>query len=473
VPAQVLNASKLAYQDTAGNTVVVAFSKPVLNFGNPNAIFTFDSGAGAVNGSLATKEGLRRIDLTSIPVAASGVGIAISATRSPFNGGDGFARVGEVIATGINLGAVSVRGDLGRILAGNGSGPTMALKSLSVQSLGRFGTLTGATDVHTRIQGDLGILSGKGDVLGIVDVKGSIGTMLVGGSLIGDSFGNGAILATGDLTKGTIAGNVEGGTSDGSGSIEVGLGPTLTGGTIGSLTIGGDVIGGSQSGSGELAGAGAIFATHIKTLTIGGSLIAGTNNTTGTFFADGAVLALFNLGSITIKGSLVGNPRVPAAITAGGQQTVTKGKDLAIGSVTVNGRVEFGLIEAGVATLTALAYQPVDADAQIGSVTIGGDWIASSVAAGAVAGRFGFGEDTDAKMSGAEVRDDPNVSSAIGSVTIGGEALVPTMGLAQFGIVAEDVGKVKVGGTTVFEHGHGTTLVQVGLLNNFHVHEIL
>src|SRR5262249_19953665 len=163
-PARLLGPTQLVYQDKDGDTVTVTFTKPVLNFGNPNTIFTFDSGAGAVNGNTAVKEQLRRIDLTSIPVASIGVGITVNAVRSPINGGDGFAAVGEVDATGIDLGPVKIDGDLGRILAGDGTTSTRGLAALTAQSIGRYGTSTGAADLHTHIQGKLGALTVRGDV---------------------------------------------------------------------------------------------------------------------------------------------------------------------------------------------------------------------------------------------------------------------------------------------------------------------
>jgi hypothetical protein len=474
-PAQLISASKLAYQDKDGDSVVVSFSKPILNFGAPNTIFTFDSGAGAVNGSLSTKELLKDIDLTSIPVAATGVGITITATRSAFNGGDGFAAVTKIDATGINLGAVAVDGDLGKILAGTGTPGTPGLKSLTAQSLGRYGISIASGSTHSIVQGSVGTLTIKGDVAGAFENTGGfpIGTIKVGGSLVGGQFvDTGVIVASGGIGKASIAGNIEGGTADATGQISTGdLGQAGAG--IGTLTVGGSVIGGLQTGSAELVGAGAIVGNRIRSLTIGGSLIAGTDLTSGTFFANGAVLAIFDIGSITINGSVVGNRTSPAVISAGGAPTETGGKDLAIGSVTVRGRVEFGLIEAGVAPVTGSADQPVDADAQIGSVTVGGDWFASSIAAGSVAGAGGFGTAGDIKASGMSVRDEATVTSTIGSVTIAGQVAGTVAGGDHYGVVAENVGKIKIGGASVtLLSGNGNDDVVLGLTGDFDVREI-
>src|SRR5262245_7823611 len=43
-PATLLSPTKISYQDADGDSVTVTFSKPILNAGNVNAIFTFDKG---------------------------------------------------------------------------------------------------------------------------------------------------------------------------------------------------------------------------------------------------------------------------------------------------------------------------------------------------------------------------------------------------------------------------------------------
>src|SRR3954467_10479861 len=133
-PARLIGPTALTYQDKDGDTVTVAFSRPVLAAFAPGAIFTFDSGPGAINGSTAVQEQLQRIDLTGTPAAATGTAITVTAVRGPANGGDGFAAVGEIVATGIDVGVVKVDGDLGRIRAGDGTLTTPGLRALSTQS---------------------------------------------------------------------------------------------------------------------------------------------------------------------------------------------------------------------------------------------------------------------------------------------------------------------------------------------------
>ena len=136
-PATLIGSTKFTYQDVDGDNVTVTFSKPILNLGNIDALF----GAGFVNGSNTTPQQLTIIDLTSVGAPASGTSITLTAVRSPVSGGDGLAAVGQLLATGIDLGAVSIDGDLAKIVAGDATTGTSGLKRLTAQSLGVHGLL--------------------------------------------------------------------------------------------------------------------------------------------------------------------------------------------------------------------------------------------------------------------------------------------------------------------------------------------
>jgi hypothetical protein len=59
--------------------------------------------------------------------------------------------------SGIDLGVVTVKGDLGKILCGDGNADKPALKSLSVRSMGVFGTATqNGGDLLSFLTGDVG-----------------------------------------------------------------------------------------------------------------------------------------------------------------------------------------------------------------------------------------------------------------------------------------------------------------------------
>jgi hypothetical protein len=649
-PAVLVNAHTVTYTDVDGDRVTVKTSQGTFSLSQ----FTFAaSGLG---------EQLQEIDLHNQP-AFAGANITITAKRTA-DGGDGFVNVGAIFArdfgagVGIDLGAVTVRGDLGRITAGDSTTATPALKALTVQSLGRFGTSTQAPggslesdilgalgslrvngDVDTafvnvqgavdgkinkvlvggsliggaatssgeiaaiggmglvtvlgNLQGGAGNFSGEisangqlagatiggsligaggmdsgsldangdsgpvtvrgdvrggagdfsgsveangklagatiggsliggggnfsgevdvngdsgrvavggdvrggaGDFSGDIDANGKLAGVTIGGSLLGSEVGSstGSIDANGDLGPVTIAGEVRGNSGNSSAKISangklarVTIGGSLLGGNgnqsgtiiatgnVGRVTIGGDVRGGSVSGSDSLDESGFLQGQRLAKVVIGGSVIAGSNTGSGTLTDSGAIRAADDIGSLTVGGSLIGNTTNLAIITARGQATPTPGSDVAIGRLTVGGRVELALILAGYDTSTTPAFgKGVNADAQIGSIHVGGDWVASSVAAGVRPGVHGFGNG-DAKLSGAGVTDDPGTISLIGRIVIDGEALGTVGGADEYGFVAEQVGSLSVGGTLIglTPGPHNDHSVPVGATGDLHVGEV-
>src|SRR4051794_4974590 len=105
-PATLVGLNKVTYQDADGDNVTVTLSKPLLTAANVNTVFAFD--VGTVTGSNAGRQQLRQIALTGIGAPAAGTAVTVTAVRSPVNGGDGFAAVGRVVASGIGLGPVTI-----------------------------------------------------------------------------------------------------------------------------------------------------------------------------------------------------------------------------------------------------------------------------------------------------------------------------------------------------------------------------
>jgi hypothetical protein len=175
-----------------------------------------------------------------------------------------------------------------------------------------------------------------------------------------------------------------------------------------------------------------------------------------------------DIGTATI-GNILGNPTSPAVVSARGSSGPPSATDVAIGRLTVKGRVEFAQVLAGF----NLNGTGVNADAQIGTIVVGRDWVASSLAAGVNPGAGGlFGDGNDVKLSGG-VKDDPAISSQVRSLTIGGQALGTTAAGDHFGVVAEIIGRLSVGGgvfpTTA---GTGTDDFAVGVTGDFRVTEV-
>jgi hypothetical protein len=212
---------------------------------------------------------------------------------------------------------------------------------------------------------------------------------------------------------------------------------------------------------------GYITAERITKLTIGGSLNAGHDNTSGTFANNGAIRVGHDLGTVLIKGNVIGTFGSPAIISARGDAEPTATSDVAIGSLRVLGSVVSAQILAGVNQDGTNR----NADAQINSVFVGNNWTDSSIAAGANPGANGYG-DGDVKMSGAAVKDEAGLLSRIKSLTINGQ--VTTYGLGTYtGIVAEKVHAVKIDGTPlVLQTGYGNDDFSVSGIADFKVHEI-
>ncbi len=200
-------------------------------------------------------------------------------------------------------------------------------------------------------------------------------------------------------------------------------------GRLGSAKIGGTVQ--------PLAGSSVTLfaAAGIGSLTVGGDIRSGDFSV----LVDAGVGAL---GLLSVGGSVVGSAAQPVRINVFGQLAEPAGGlDLALATMKVGGSVESLLLVAGNAGSG-------NADAAIGSISVGGDWIGSSVIAGAFAGTDGkFGTADDVKNSGA--RDNADLFSTISSFTVKGQALgTATSTTDMFGMVAERIGKAKVGGRT-------------------------
>jgi hypothetical protein len=400
-------------------------------------------GAGFQSGQITSAGSMGPVRITGNVIGGAGnfsgqidAGDALSSVTigGDLQGGDGIA-AGHIFSSGA-MGAVKIAGD---VLGGAGA---------VTGNIGTFGALASLT-----IGGD--VIGGSGVRSGGIESAEKMGPVKITGNVIGGGGDNSGAVFAGALPSVSIGGDVQGGAGDFSGRI-------TSFEAIGSLKITGNVIGGSAS-AGNLVQSGYIQGKRIGTLTIGGALIAGTDNTAGNFVGNGAIQVLDDIGSLTI-GNIIGNATNPALISARGKavQTTT---DLAIGKLTVKGRVEFAQILAGF----DLAGAGVNADAQIGPVTVGGDWIASSLVAGADATNGKFGDGDDAKIAGGNAA----IVSKIVSLTIGGQALGTVGGTDHFGIVAESVGLVKVRGTLIpTTAGNGNDDIAVGITDDFKLNEI-
>jgi hypothetical protein len=420
-----------------------------------------------VQGSLGPSSGHIRSGgkLASVKIGGSLIGGADSFSGKIFSTGDmGAVKIGHDVQGGAEFqtGFISSGGKLASVKIGGSLIGGSNFQDGGIESAGNLGPVKIVHDV----------LGGSGDSCGSVVSSGELASVKIGGSLIGGSGGlSGAIFSSGNLGAVKIGHDVHGGTGGSSGFIN-------STGKIASVTIGGSLIGSARAGEsiantgaivsvldmgavkigGDLAGASVTgmeavdksayiqSGGRIASVTIGGSIFAGSDNSTsGPGLTDNAsIRAHDDIGALTVKSSIIGNDTQFVFITARGQAAPTATKDAAFGKITISGRVEEARIRAGFDT----DLSATNGNAQIGAVSVGGDWIASILSAGVKAGadnKFGTDDDevinnaTDAliakiagiKIKGAVVGTDPTVSNT-----------------DHFGFIAQQIGSFKSLGFT-------------------------
>ena len=262
---------------------------------------------------------------------------------------------------------------------------------------------------------------------------------------IGHDIRGGRVDSTGTVFAGSIGTATIGGSLIGNG-VDFSNGRVYTSGSIGSISVAHDV---RDSG---------IYGSKLGKVTIGGSLLMSDGSKSG------SVGASLSIGSLTVKGDITGTADHPASITAGGPQVDAKSQ-VAIGSITVGGSVEHTVVTTG--------RQTTNGHSQIGAVKVGGDWIASSIAVGALtaAGNYdltGFGNGDDALLAGGPV----NIVSKIASIVIKGEVRGTAGGGDHFGFVAQEIGSLKVGALAYALKKGVKEDIALGSTGDFNLHEI-
>ncbi len=452
-PAVLVNPTTITFHDLDNDLVTVHFSKAInANNTSPGSVFSFaDADGNEVAFGFDGPQQLQLINLLAVnsPSNVSPVnGTSITVTATPLSGenpGDGFTNIGAIRANGLALATVSIDGDLGQIVAGGVTSKT-AIKLLSANSIGAAADSQGDDpNFQSTITGGLGALKIAGDVKGFINVvdrndfsgrtlaAGSIGSITVGGSLIGDSDDASGRLGTiqaetnigpvkigGSLTGG--AGGISAGILAISGNIssviigDISAPGSITGGTggnsglifagknIGAVTITGDVIGSGFSGTASIRAGGDLGAVKIL-----GDLIGGSASNSGWITAGGK-LKSFTLGD-SIDDNLVGGTGAFSGIvTSGG----------AMGAVKIAGSIIGNGANSGA----------ISADGKLASITLGGSLIGGEEIDGS-SDRSGFIGSTTSigsvKIAGSVIGGGGNYSATItsggkiGSVSIGGQ----------------------------------------------------
>jgi hypothetical protein len=322
------------------------------------------------------------------------------AVKSPIGGtGDGLTKIGMINAKGLGLGKVVLEGSLGQIFAGDGSGKN-AIQSLIVQ--GDLGSVNGTPQATKLLGGLKKLLVGGSLQPDVLDIDGFVKVVAVRGDF-GADFPTGGALASARTAEGAAQGLAAAPPNPFTGG-------TLVAKTIGSLKVGGSIKQAAVNVTGGLGN-----------VSIFGDLLGGG------FFSGG------NIQSVKVRGQISGD--------ASGHPATVMARN-GIDRLIINGDVENAHILAGYNK----DGEAVNPDAQIGRIVVKGDWIRSSLVAGiADSTGDGFGQN-DTVISG---DNDPSIISKIASVVIRGTASGSATPGDHFGIVAQEIGRVSIGGVAI------------------------
>jgi hypothetical protein len=292
---------------------------------------------------------LLRIDLSGEGGKFAGSNLTVAATK--VGNGDGKVNAGFIDAHGIDLGTVSVSGDLGQVDAGNAVLTTPAIASLTVDSLGALGGATQALGAvfptQSDVVGKITTLKITGAFKGFLNVTGGtygdIGTASIGLVDGSEQFGyHGLIRTSGDIASLTVLKGFTGGSE---------LSGVLAGGTLSKLTITGNVTSArgpvTFSGSGETApvsaaGQKAIGAVKITGNVANTQILAGYNTSLSPTNRLGSIATVYVTGNWTASSIVAGvNDARDDGFGNGDRLINTPGIDpskfATIGSVTIKG----------------------------------------------------------------------------------------------------------------------------------------
>ncbi len=375
----------------------------------------------------------------------------ITITAKDSGGADSFVQVGRIDASGIDLGNVTIAGDLGKILSGDTNRKTRGLGTLKLDSLGVAGLASqnNAGDLVSSIEGpmkDFNIHTGVYGAAFYVN-QGNIGNVTVpngmyGGLGVGSGglfvSGRGGAIAIGDLygASGDYSGSIT--ISQGAKKVSVGAinggggvnsGKFFSQGNVPKVGVHGNITGGAGANSGEMNVGGSkkvLVAGDINggTLDYAGALLvsnkAGKVNISGSVYGGGGTnsgtVDLFGgAKSLTIGGSVFGGGGTGAGGIVGGKvvQKISITGTIFSGSGTDSGGMytsgSFGTISVG--TIVGSSAHPVaiSAQGQIGKAT-------PAIARLTVTGDANFAKILAGYFGGAA----NNPDASIGTVSIGG-----------------------------------------------------
>jgi hypothetical protein len=295
-PAVLVNAKTLTFTDIDGDLVTLTISKGTLTA----ADFAFD---GAFDSN-----GFQQLQLLNFAGDKDKAGADISITAVAGGAGNGSVNVGYLNATGIDLGKVTIDGDLGRIDAGDAILTTPGTKRLEVGSMGASDLTTQAAggNLTSHIIGPLNAFVATGGLeTATLLVTGAIGNIDIGGNITGgDTAQSGSIRANGPIGVVHVGLDLRGGSGDESGQI-------FSARKIGSVVIDGSIVGSSSPDADKN---GMVFAGRTIDLAVVGQDIIG-----GAGVKSGQIASGTGMGAVQVSGSVRGGAGFESgAIGSGG-----------------------------------------------------------------------------------------------------------------------------------------------------------
>lgn len=293
------------WTDTDGDLVMLTISHPVLDA----ADFVFTAVGSGI-----------QVDAILLGDDADARGASINiAARHGFATGDGQVSIGEIDASGLDLGGVYISGDIGSISAGDSDLKTMGLMQLNVRSI-----LESA-----EIEGLVGGFSLRGNLPGSVSINGTVYSIFVHGKVTGD------IDITGSLRHGQF------------GSIE--NASLITGEHIDNLRVGADAVGSQIAAGGIISNVritGALRDSTVSAVGRGDLAIRGfaagsveSSDILAGYAADGAnVRSDASIGEVIVRGNWASSSLIAGAITGADNVFGTEDDDYTAGATSL-GRI--------------------------------------------------------------------------------------------------------------------------------------
>jgi hypothetical protein len=435
--------------------------------GSGRIVTTGDAGKISVGGTLFGGAGN---DSGSISIGGTVGEVTVGGAVSGAAGADSGSISARAVKTGITVNGDVIGGfgaDSGTIKT-NGATPKVKISGSVRGGDGvNSGTISlGGPTKRATVGGDL--LGGDGPGSGSLFASSRLDFVSIGHDVIGGAGNNsGVVFAAGEIRNSNIGGDLIGGDGNFSGGL-------VCSNTIRSSVIWGDIIGGSVSGTDSIDRSGFVDANRILNLTVKGNIIAGNNTGSGTIAHSGFVGVNNDFGKVVIKGSTIGNDSNSVVMSA----AFSANKEIVFKSILIGGSAHRTDILAGYNTLG----RPVNADAQIGAVTVKGDWLASNLVAGIFAGTDGvFGTPDDKAINAVDNPgsfNNPARFSSIGTVKIGCQAQGDVSGATgHFGIAATKIAKIVTDGRTYkFTAGPANDVFRIGSTGgpggDFFAHEV-